>query len=260
PRGRGTGRGRAPRAPPARSGSSAAHSAGAGGSRRRSLRAVLDGLEKLSGAWRVLHGPVGDDRRTGFVDDSLQLAASLGIARVGGGGPNVADEELDVREHDHRVDLPIRGERRLEKIARAVEPREVLVIPGHQGARRLDGGLGPRPGDGRENDGNDDQRADAHRRALYRRGRGASILTPPEASAILRFVISFGVQTWGTDVVALRRSWRAADDLGYARITYGDGLWGWTHDGWTMLGALAGLTRRARLGPAVTYCFDPSSH
>jgi alkanesulfonate monooxygenase SsuD/methylene tetrahydromethanopterin reductase-like flavin-dependent oxidoreductase (luciferase family) len=73
-------------------------------------------------------------------------------------------------------------------------------------------------------------------------------------------VIAFGVQTWGTDVVALRNYWRAADDLGYARITYGDGLWGWTHDGWTMLGALAGLTRRARLGPAVTYCFDPSSH
>jgi alkanesulfonate monooxygenase SsuD/methylene tetrahydromethanopterin reductase-like flavin-dependent oxidoreductase (luciferase family) len=73
-------------------------------------------------------------------------------------------------------------------------------------------------------------------------------------------VIAFGVQTWGTDVVALRNYWRMADDLGYARITYGDGLWGWTHDGWTMLGALAGLTRRARLGPAVTYCFDPSSH
>jgi len=73
-------------------------------------------------------------------------------------------------------------------------------------------------------------------------------------------VIAYGVQTWGTDVVALRNYWRAADDLGYARITYGDGLWGWTHDGWTMLGALAGLTRRARLGPAVTYCFDPSSH
>jgi alkanesulfonate monooxygenase SsuD/methylene tetrahydromethanopterin reductase-like flavin-dependent oxidoreductase (luciferase family) len=73
-------------------------------------------------------------------------------------------------------------------------------------------------------------------------------------------VIAFGVQTWGTDVVALRNYWRAADDLGYARITYGDGLWGWTHDGWTMLGALAGLTQRARLGPAVTYCFDPSSH
>jgi alkanesulfonate monooxygenase SsuD/methylene tetrahydromethanopterin reductase-like flavin-dependent oxidoreductase (luciferase family) len=73
-------------------------------------------------------------------------------------------------------------------------------------------------------------------------------------------VIAVGVQTWGTDVVALRHYWRAADALGYARITYGDGLWGWTHDGWTMLGALAGLTRRARLGPAVTYCFDPSSH
>jgi alkanesulfonate monooxygenase SsuD/methylene tetrahydromethanopterin reductase-like flavin-dependent oxidoreductase (luciferase family) len=73
-------------------------------------------------------------------------------------------------------------------------------------------------------------------------------------------MISVGVQTWGTDVVALRRYWQIADDLGFARITYGDGLWGWTHDGWTMLGALAGLTRRARLGPAVTYCFDPSSH
>jgi alkanesulfonate monooxygenase SsuD/methylene tetrahydromethanopterin reductase-like flavin-dependent oxidoreductase (luciferase family) len=85
-------------------------------------------------------------------------------------------------------------------------------------------------------------------------------LTPSEASAILRYVISFGVQTWGTDLVALRRYWRAADALGYARITYGDGLWGWTHDGWIMLGALAGVTRHARLGPAVTYCFDPSSH
>ena len=73
-------------------------------------------------------------------------------------------------------------------------------------------------------------------------------------------MISFGVQTWGTDVVALRHYWRTVDELGYARVTYGDGLWGWTHDGWTMLGALAGLTRRARLGPAVTYCFDPSSH
>ena len=73
-------------------------------------------------------------------------------------------------------------------------------------------------------------------------------------------MISFGVQTWGTDIVALRHYWRTVDELGYARVTYGDGLWGWTHDGWTMLGALAGLTRRARLGPAVTYCFDPSSH
>src|SRR5215831_19406019 len=72
--------------------------------------------------------------------------------------------------------------------------------------------------------------------------------------------MSFGVHTWGTDVAALRHYWRRADELGFARITYGDGLWGWTHDGWTMLGALAELTRRTRLGPAVTYCFDRSSH
>ena len=85
-------------------------------------------------------------------------------------------------------------------------------------------------------------------------------MTPSDASAILRSVIAIGVQTWGTDVVALQRYWRRADEMGYARITYGDGLWGFTHDGWTMLGALAGVTRRARLGPAVTYCFDPSSH
>jgi alkanesulfonate monooxygenase SsuD/methylene tetrahydromethanopterin reductase-like flavin-dependent oxidoreductase (luciferase family) len=85
-------------------------------------------------------------------------------------------------------------------------------------------------------------------------------LTPSDASAILRIVIAIGVQTWGTDVVALQRYWGRADELGYARITYGDGLWGFTHDGWTMLGALASLTHRARLGPAVTYCFDPSSH
>jgi len=73
-------------------------------------------------------------------------------------------------------------------------------------------------------------------------------------------VIGVGVQTWGTDVAALQRYWRAADELGYARITYGDGLFRFTHDGFTMLGALASATRRARLGPAVTYCFDPSSH
>jgi len=51
-------------------------------------------------------------------------------------------------------------------------------------------------------------------------------LTPPRASAILLGVICVGVQTWGTDVVALRRYWQIADDLGFARITYGDGLWG----------------------------------
>jgi len=73
-------------------------------------------------------------------------------------------------------------------------------------------------------------------------------------------MLAIGVQTWGTDVAALRRYWKLADDLGYARITYGDGLGVWTHDGWTMLGALAVLTRRARIGPAVTYAFDASSH
>jgi alkanesulfonate monooxygenase SsuD/methylene tetrahydromethanopterin reductase-like flavin-dependent oxidoreductase (luciferase family) len=73
-------------------------------------------------------------------------------------------------------------------------------------------------------------------------------------------MLTVGVQTWGTDVRALERYWKAADDLGYARITYGDGLGDWTHDGWTMLGALAVLTRRARIGPAVTYAFDASAH
>src|ERR671925_1548850 len=73
-------------------------------------------------------------------------------------------------------------------------------------------------------------------------------------------MLSVGVQTWGTDVAALERYWKAADDLGYARITYGDGLGDFTHDGFTMLGALATLSRRARIGPAVTYAFDASSH
>src|SRR5262245_38749777 len=73
-------------------------------------------------------------------------------------------------------------------------------------------------------------------------------------------VIALSVQTWATDVAAVERFWRVADDLGYARITYGDGLWNFTHDGWTMLGALALATRRARIGPAVTYAFDPAAH
>jgi len=73
-------------------------------------------------------------------------------------------------------------------------------------------------------------------------------------------VIALGVQTWSTDVAAVERFWRAADELGYARITYGDGLWDFTHDGWTMLGALATLTRRARIGPAVTYAFAAAAH
>jgi alkanesulfonate monooxygenase SsuD/methylene tetrahydromethanopterin reductase-like flavin-dependent oxidoreductase (luciferase family) len=73
-------------------------------------------------------------------------------------------------------------------------------------------------------------------------------------------MIALGVQTWSTEVAAVGRFWRAADELGYARITYGDGLWDFTHDGWTMLGALAAATRRARIGPAVTYAFDPAAH
>jgi alkanesulfonate monooxygenase SsuD/methylene tetrahydromethanopterin reductase-like flavin-dependent oxidoreductase (luciferase family) len=77
---------------------------------------------------------------------------------------------------------------------------------------------------------------------------------------MLLHVIAIGVQTWSTDVAALRRYWQVADDLGYARLTYGDGLWSFTHDGWTMLAALACATRRARVGHAVTYAFDRAAH
>jgi alkanesulfonate monooxygenase SsuD/methylene tetrahydromethanopterin reductase-like flavin-dependent oxidoreductase (luciferase family) len=77
---------------------------------------------------------------------------------------------------------------------------------------------------------------------------------------MLRAVIALGVQTWGTQIPALRRYWAVADAGGYARILYGDGLWDWTHDGWVMLGALACATRHARVGHAVTYAFGAAAH
>jgi alkanesulfonate monooxygenase SsuD/methylene tetrahydromethanopterin reductase-like flavin-dependent oxidoreductase (luciferase family) len=69
-----------------------------------------------------------------------------------------------------------------------------------------------------------------------------------------------GVQTWSVDVPAVTRYWRLAEELGYDAVTYGDGLGAWTLDGWVMLGLLAATTRRVRIGPAVTYAFDVSSH
>ncbi len=72
-------------------------------------------------------------------------------------------------------------------------------------------------------------------------------------------MVTVGVQTWGTALPRLKEFWACAEEWGYHRIIYGDGLWPWTHDGWTMLGALAVLTRRCRIGPAVTYCFGPSA-
>src|SRR5262249_54302621 len=88
------GRGRAGRARRAWWDSSSARSAGGGGSRRRSLGSVFDRLEQLSGAWRVLHGPVGDDCRPALGDNSRKLPPRVGVARIG---------DVDARQIDPGV-------------------------------------------------------------------------------------------------------------------------------------------------------------
>src|SRR5919108_4886397 len=96
--------------------------------------------------------------------------------------------------------------------------------------------------------------------ATRRLGCQTARVDSPPAVADARRVIAVGVQTWGTDLRALRRYWAAADALGYARVTYGDGLWDWTHDGWTRRAARARETGGCRIGPAVTYAFDRATH
>jgi len=124
---------------------------------------------------RELGGPLAD----------LAAPVVRGELRLGRGRSHVADEELDVREHRHRLDLPVLGECCVQEIARAVERRGILVVAGDEGPRRVDRRLSSRRRTGREEDGDEGQRADSHRGALYRRLRGASILTPSDASVIL---------------------------------------------------------------------------
>ena len=82
---------------------------------------------------------------------------------VDGGRSNVANQELDIREHHDRLDLWVLRACALEEIPRAIEPRPVLVIAGDEGPRRLYRRLGAR----RERDDEDgchgDRDAGSHR-------------------------------------------------------------------------------------------------
>src|SRR5262249_42259000 len=146
--------------------------------------------------------------------------------------------------------------------ARAIDGGGILVITRDECARGLHGRLGD------DDDGGDDEhqggRHDTREHRPHCSDAGQRCQTTRVDSCLALFdarrVLAVGVQTWGTDLAALRRYWAAADALGYARVTYGDGLWDFTHDGWTLLAALALETRRCRIGPAVTYAFDAAAH
>ena len=75
-------------------------------------------------------------------------------------------------------------------------------------------------------------------------------------------MIALGVQTWSTDVAAVERFWRAADELGFHAVWNYDHFYGlggtvadFRHDtleGWTTLAAMGTIVKRARIGCMVT--------